>query len=312
MLLFFAAVNQAYSAQNIKIEIPEVIYASGNSFTLGQIAKISGGNSRTRRILSSLSVYAQGDTLTRNEVLRAIGDSDASDARIELYMPSSSRIEVPGYEGNFTDTDKNSRTRNNTRNNSRSLSSLIPVIKSLAAWNGEVEVSASSPVPDGRLIDPASIVPGTPAATLRFRDNSGKIRSLSVRLTWTQNVMFARRNIRKGDRINVQDLVPRPMKITRPGAYAENANQIAGFTANRNIKQGEAILLSNLTSSNMVRKGRRVKITARYGGVTATADGITLEDGRPGDWVKVRRTDDRNVTLRARIVNENLVEVKPD
>lgn len=312
MLLFFAAVNQAYSAQNIKIEIPEVIYASGNSFTLGQIAKISGGNSRTRRILSSLNVYAQGDTLTRNEVLRAIGDSDASDARIELYMPSSSRIEVPGYEGNFTDTDKNSRTRNNTRNNSRSLSSLIPVIKSLAAWNGEVEVSASSPVPDGRLIDPASIVPGTPAATLRFRDNSGKIRSLSVRLTWTQNVMFARRNIRKGDRINVQDLVPRPMKITRPGAYAENANQIAGFTANRNIKQGEAILLSNLTSSNMVRKGRRVKITARYGGVTATADGITLEDGRPGDWVKVRRTDDRNVTLRARIVNENLVEVKPD
>lgn len=312
MLLFFAAVNQAYSAQNIKIEIPEVIYASGNSFTLGQIAKISGGNSRTRRILSSLNVYAQGDTLTRNEVLRAIGDSDASDARIELYMPSSSRIEVPGYEGNFTDTDKNSRTRNNTRNNSRSLSSLIPVIKSLAAWNGEVEVSASSPVPDGRLIDPASIVPGTPAATLRFRDNSGKIRSLSVRLTWTQNVMFARRNIRKGDRINVQDLVPRPMKITRPGAYAENANQIAGFTANRNIKQGEAILLSNLTSSNMVRKGRRVKITARYGGVTATADGITLEDGRPGDWVKVRRTDDRHVTLRARIVNENLVEVKPD
>lgn len=312
MLLFFAAVNQAYSAQNIKIEIPEVIYASGNSFTLGQIAKISGGNSRTRRILSSLNVYAQGDTLTRNEVLRAIGDSDASDARIELYMPSSSRIEVPGYEGNFTDTDKNSRTRNNTRNNTRSLSSLIPVIKSLAAWNGEVEVSASSPVPDGRLIDPASIVPGTPAATLRFRDNSGKIRSLSVRLTWTQNVMFARRNIRKGDRINVQDLVPRPMKITRPGAYAENANQIAGFTANRNIKQGEAILLSNLTSSNIVRKGRRVKITARYGGVTATADGITLEDGRPGDWVKVRRTDDRNVTLRARIVNENLVEVKPD
>lgn len=312
MLLFFAAVNQAYSAQNIKIEIPEVIYASGNSFTLGQIAKISGGNSRTRRILSSLNVYAQGDTLTRNEILRAIGDSDASDARIELYMPSSSRIEVPGYEGNFTDTDTNSRTRNNTRNNTRSLSSLIPVIKSLAAWNGEVEVSASSPVPDGRLIDPASIVPGTPAATLRFRDNSGKIRSLSVRLTWTQNVMFARRNIRKGDRINVQDLVSRPMKITRPGAYAENANQIAGFTANRNIKQGEAILLSNLTSSNIVRKGRRVKITARYGGVTATADGITLEDGRPGDWVKVRRTDDRNVTLRARIVNENLVEVKPD
>jgi flagella basal body P-ring formation protein FlgA len=102
------------------------------------------------------------------------------------------------------------------------------------------------------------------------------------------------------------------MKITRPGAYAESANQIAGFTSNRNIKQGEAILLRNLTSSNVVKKGRRVKIIARYGAASATADGITLEDGRPGEWVKVRRADDRNVTLRARIVNENLVEVQVD
>ena len=302
MLLFF--VGTAYSAQNIRIEIPEVIYAYGDSFTLGQVAKISGGNSRTRKILSSLKVYADGNILTRKEVLRAISDSDASDARIELYMPSQSRIEAPGYEGNLTDSDSR------TQDNSRSVSSLIPAIKSLSAWNGDVEVSASSPVPEGRLIDPAGIVPGTPAVTLRFRDNSGKIRSLSVRLTWTQNVMFARRNIRKGDRINVQDLVSRPMKITRPGAYADDPAQIAGFTANRNIKQGEAVLLSNLTSSNVVKKGRRVKILARYGAASATADGITLEDGRPGEWVKVRRADDKRVTLRARIINENSVEVQ--
>lgn len=296
ILLFFVA--QAESAQNIKIEIPDVIYASGNSFALGQVAKITGGNAHTRRILTSLNVYADGNILTRREVLRAIGDSDASDARIELYMPEVSRIEAPDYEGNLTDSD------------SSSVSGLVPLIKSLAAWNGDVEVSASSPVPEGRLIDPASIVPGTPAATLRFRDNAGRIRSLSVRLTWTQNVMFARRNIRKGDRINVQDLVSRPMKITRPGAYAENANQITGFTANRNIKQGEAILLSNITSSNVVKKGRRVKINARYGAASATADGVTLEDGRPGEWIKVRRTDDKRVTLRARIINENSVEVQ--
>lgn len=298
--------NEAFCAQNIKIEIPQVIYAYGNSFTLGQIARISGGNSRTRGILSALNLHAQGNSLLRNEVLQAISNSDASDARIELHMPSESRIEAPGYEGNFTDINST------TQNNSRSASELIPLIKSLSAWNGELQVSASSPVPDGRLIDPASIIPGTSAVTLRFRDNSGNVRSLSVRLTWTQNVMFARRNIRKGDRINVQDLVSRPMKITRPGAYAENPNQIAGFTADRNIKQGEAILLSNVTSSNVVRKGRRVKIIARYGAVTATADGITLEDGRPGEWVKVRRADDRHITLRGRIVNENLVEVQAD
>lgn len=301
MLLLFITVNQAHSTQNIKINIPDVIYADGNLITLGHVAKITGGNTRTRRILSALNVYPDGNILLRSEVLRAISESDASDARIELYMPSQSRIEAPGYEGNLTDTG-----------NIRSASTLAPVIKSLAAWNGDVEVSASSPVPEGKLIDPAGIVPGSPAATLRFRDNNGKIRSLSVRLNWTQNVMFARRNIRKGDRINAQDLISRPMKITRPGAYAENANQIAGFTANRNIKQGEAVLLSNLTSSNVIKKGRRVKIIARYGAASATADGVTLEDGRPGEWIKVKRTDDKRVTLRAKIINENSVEVQVD
>lgn len=303
MLLFFVGANTAYSAQNITINIPDVIYAHGNSFTLGHVAKITGGNTRTRRILADLRVYPDGNILSRKEILRAISASDASDARIELYMPEYSRIETPGYEGNLTDIEQNS---------SRNVSSLIPVIKSLSDWNGEIEISASSPVPDGKLIDPASIIPGSPAATLRFRDNNGRIKSLSVRLTWTQNVMFARRNIRRGDKINPQDLISRPMKITRPGAYAENANQIAGFTVNRNIKQGEAVLLANLTSSNVIKKGRRVKIIARYGAASATADGITLEDGRPGEWVKVRRTDDKRVILRAKIINENSVEVQVD
>ena len=301
MLLFF--VVPVYAAQNIKIEVPEIIYSSQESFTLGDIARITGGVIQTRRILSRLQVYADGDRLSRDEVLRAINDSDASDARIELYMPKFSRIEAPAYEGNFTETEPISQ------NNSRSVNDLIPVIKSLSAWDGNIEISASSPVPDGRLIDPASIIPGSSAATLRFRDENGRVRSLNVRLTWLQRVMIASHNIKRGDKISPSDLIAREMKITRPGAYASSPNEIAGFTANKNIKQGEAILLSNLTSSNVVKKGRPVKIIARFGAASASTDGILLEDGRPGDWVKVRRTDDRRVTLRAKIINENTVEV---
>ena len=302
MLLIF--ISPAYSAQNIKIEIPEIIYSDQDNFTLGQIAKISGGLIQTRRILAKVEVYADGDRLSRNEVLRAINDSDASDARIELYMPQYSRIEAPGYEGNFTETGPISQ------NNSRTVNDLIPVIKSLSAWDGNIEVSASSPVPDGKLIDPASIVPGSGSATLRFRDDNGRVRSLNVRLTWLQKVVIASHNIKKGDRISPNDLITREMKISRPGVYASSPNEITGFTADRNIKQGEPIILSNLTSSNVVKKGRPVKIVARYGAASASADGILLEDGRPGDWVKVRRVDDKRITLRARIINENLVEVR--
>lgn len=302
-MLLLCCIVSADAAQNIKIEIPEVIYAQGESFTLGQVARITGGQLRTRNVLSGVQVFADRGRLSRNEVLRAIQDSEASDARVELHMPQYSRIEAPGYEGNFTESSTETI---------RTASSLVPVIKSLASWNGDVEVNASAPVPEGRLIDPASIVPGSSAATLRFQDSSGRIKALNVRLTWTQNVMIASRSIKKGDKITAGNLISRPMKITRPGMYASTPGEIAGFTANKNIKQGEPVLLRDLTSSNVVKRGRQVKIVARLGGVRVTADGILLEDGRPGEWVKVRRADDKRVTLRARIIDENTVEVHVD
>ena len=302
-MLLFCYTGLAESAQNIKIEIPAVIYAQGDSFTLGQIARITGGKLRTRNTLSEVQVFADRNTLSRNEVLRAIQDSEASDARIELYMPSRSRIEAPAYEGNFTETESESSQL-------RTPSSLAPIIKSLASWEGSVEVSANSPIPDGRLVDPSSIVPGTSGLTLRFQDSTGRIRPVNVRLVWTQNAVIASRNIRKGDRITAGNVTTRPVKITRPGMYASSLPEIAGFTANRNIKQGELVLLRDVTSSRVVKRGRQVKIVARLGGVRVTADGVLLEDGQPGDWVKVRRADDRRVTLRARIINENTVEVQ--
>ncbi|MBQ4468833.1 MAG: hypothetical protein II917_01650, partial [Synergistaceae bacterium] len=184
MLLFFCVLffaGESESAQTIKITVPEKIYNAASSFTLGSIAKITGGNNATRRILSGVMLYPDGNILSRSEVLRAISDSDASDARIELYMPQSVIIDSPGYEGNFTESSPV-----NDSSLSRSAESLAPTIKNLAAWDGDVEVTAKSPVPEGKLIDPASIIPGTQAVTLRFRDNNGRVKSLAVRLAWSQ------------------------------------------------------------------------------------------------------------------------------
>lgn len=238
LLLIFGT---SYAAQNIKIEIPEIIYSTDYIFTLGKIAKISGGNHQTRRTLSNLTIYAEDNKISRDEVLRAINESEASDARIELYMPLYTKIEEPGYEGNFTETSQNRQ--------SKPLQNII-------------------------------------------------------------NVIFASKNIKKGDKIRASDLIIRPMKVTRPGIYALKPEEVTGFTAKKNIKQGEPILLINITDSNIVNRGRKVKIIARIGSARATVDGILMEDGRPGEWVKVRRADDKRITLRARIINENLVEVQ--
>ena len=297
LLLFFALA----AAQSLILEIPSTIYADRGSVRLGKIAKISGGDKRTRDALAALQVWTDGKTLSRKEVLRAIDDSSLSDIRLEIRMPLESRVEVPGYEGNFTDSEP-----------ARSLQDLVPVLKELAGWNGGLEISASNPVPEGRLVDPSSLVPGTSGVTLRFMDSSGRVRPLNVKLTWLQNVVIASRNIKRGDRITRENVFTRPMKINKPGRFASSPAEIIGFTSDRNIKQGEPVELSALTSSTTLKRGRPVKVIARYNGASASTDGILMEDGKPGDYVKVRRADDRRTILRGRIINENTVEVRPD
>ena len=95
-----------------------------------------------------------------------------------------------------------------------------------------------------------------------------------MRLAWSQNVMVASHNIRKGDRISPRDLFARRMNITRPGQYASSPDEISGFVSERNIKQGEPILLNALTSSSLVKKGRRVKILARIGAASVCVKSI--------------------------------------
>ena len=308
-VMFMSSCVPAFSAQSIILEIPGVIYTNKGTIRLGEIARITGGNKKTRGMIANIEVWNDGETLERREVMRAIDESDVSDVRLEIRMPLSSRVESPGYEGNFTDI---SERPNDSRNDSRSVNDLVPEILAMSGWKGGLEISANSPVPEGRIIDPSAIIPGTSGITLRLQDTYGRVRPLNVRLTWTQNALIAARNIKKGDKITARSVFTRPVKINRPGIYPANISEINGFTSNRNIKQGEPIEFSHVTSSNVIKRGRQVRVIARYNGASASTDGILLEDGRPGEWVKVRKADDKRVTLRARIIDENTAEVNAE
>ena len=313
----------AAPARKVRVEIPAVIYAADAALRLGDAARIEGPR-QAREVLAALILSTEDGYLTRDEVLDAIGASGLDDLRVEVYMPARVRVELPGPEGNETDPERANPAganpgganpggpspRPSASPVSRPDVSLSSMVKSLAAWDGEVEVSTSGTVPPGRLVDPASIVPGTPAATLRFRGDDGRLRSLAVRLAWSQNVLVAARTIQRNVPITPTDLMVRSMKIGRPGVYAVDAAQVVGHLSRKVLKQGEPIPLELLSGPTMLKKGRKVRILARYGGLTAAAEGVLLEDGKPGDLVKVRRSDNKKVVLSAYIVNENTVEVR--
>ena len=291
----------ALSAERpVRIDIPPSVQADGSAFTLGDIARLSGPD-RVRDVLSTLIMSVEeGGVVTREQVIRAVEASGLEGVRLEVRMPDRVRVEAAGSDG-APGAENGGRFSPDE--------SLASVIKSLAAWDGDVEVSHAGPVPEGRLVSPASLVPGSAAATLRFRDGAGRERSLAVRLAWTQNVLVMARSVPRGQPLVAEDFVMRPMRIAKPGVYAVQLSQAVGRTSRRPLLQGKPVPLEFLSEPPAVERGKTVRIVVRRGGLVATVKGVLLDDGAAGAVVRVRRVDDKKVVLRARVLDSETVEV---
>ena len=291
----------ALSAERpVRIDIPPSVQADGSAFTLGDIARLSGPD-RVRDVLSTLILSVEeGGVVTREQVIRAVEASGLEGVRLEVRMPDRVRVEAAGSDG-APGAENGGRFSPDE--------SLASVIKSLAAWDGDVEVSHAGPVPEGRLVSPASLVPGSAAATLRFRDGAGRERSLAVRLAWTQNVLVMARSVPRGQPLVAEDFVMRPMRIAKPGVYAVQLSQAVGRTSRRPLPQGKPVPLEFLSEPPAVERGKTVRIVVRRGGLVATVKGVLLDDGAAGAVVRVRRVDDKKVVLRARVLDSETVEV---
>lgn len=299
-----AALLPAFGASGaerpVRIDIPPSVQADGTAFALGDIARISGPD-RVRDALSPLILSVEeGGVVTREQVIRAVEASGLEGVRLEVRMPDRVRVEA-------ADTDGTPRVGDGGRFSPDE--SLKSVIKSLAAWDGDVEVSHAGPVPEGRLVSPASLVPGAAAATLRFRDGAGRERSLAVRLVWTRDVLVMVRSVPRGQPLVAEDFVTRPMRIAKPGVYAAQLSQAVGRTSRKPLPQGKPVPLEFLSELPTAEKGKTVRIVVRRGGLVATAKGVLLDDGAVGAVVRVRRVDDKKVVIRARVLDSETVEV---
>lgn len=302
LLCIFTPASAAFgasAARTVRIEVPPVIYVPDGAFTLGEAADIDAPDN-IKQQLTRLIMTAKDGVLSRQNVIDAVSSSGVGGVRLELKMQPTVRVErlKGGEAGAVSDP--------------ASVVSLSSMVKSLAAWDGDVEVTSVGEVPHGRLVGPASIVPGTVAASLKFRGDDGRERSLAVRMVWTQDAAVAARNIKKNTRISREDIVMRRVKVNKPGAYASKASDVIGRTSRRDISQGTVVPAELLSVPSLVKKGAKVRIVARYGGLTASADGVTLEDGMIGESVRVRRADNKKSVVSAYLVNEKTAEVRAD
>ena len=275
----------------------------GEACALSDIATLEGRRDLTERI-GSLLLSAQNGVITREHVISALKTSGLEDVRVELKMPLAVKAVKIGETGEAEETGEGETAAQPSEPSDLFLAEWI---KSLSSWEGDVEVQHRGPIPEGRLVSPASIVPGTSAATLRFRNSSGKERSLPVRLIWSQPALILTRSAKKGEILKESDLTLRSIRVNK-ALYASKMSQVVGRSLKRNLSQGEPILLDSVTDVPMIERGKSVTIVVRNAGLTVRAKGEALESGALGYAIKVRNVASKTV-ITAVVVASDTVEV---
>jgi flagella basal body P-ring formation protein FlgA len=300
--LLALSVSSGEAAQTLRVSIPGVVWMEAEACALSDIATLEGRRDLTERA-GVLLLSAKDGVITREQVIDALKVSGLEDVRVELKMPSVVRVQLASQESLPLQDDPTARA------GARKKEDLAEWFKSLSSWEGDVEVHYKGSIPEGRLVSPTSIVPGTSAATLRFRDAAGKERSLSARLVWSQPALMLTRSVKKGDVLKESDFVLRPIRVSRAGVYASKVSQAVGRSLKKNLSQGEAIVLNLLVEVPIIERGKSVTILVQSAGITVKAKGEALESGTLGNTIKVRNLASKTV-LTAVIVTNDTVEVK--
>ncbi len=131
------------------------------------------------------------------------------------------------------------------------------------------------------------------------------------------NVILVVKGIQRGQIITAPDLFVDRQDVTGLASYSSSSEEIVGRRAKRSIGPLQLIRTTDVesesassTSSTVIVKRRdRLKVTAKVGVLAVTVTGEALQDGRIGEVISVKNVDS-NSTLRGRVVSATEVEVQ--
>ncbi|GKS59192.1 flagella basal body P-ring formation protein FlgA [Nitrospira sp.] len=191
----------------------------------------------------------------------------------------------------------------------------------LAGRVSEVEVDVLDPteptiLPEGRLN--LEVIPG---ASL---DQSGRRRvhvvpsvngrpaeglDVVIDVNLFAEAVVPMRLLKPEEVIQPEDLATSRIRISRvPHQYVTEAGEAVGKSPGRILYPQQPIRIVSLVKPYAVRKGDRVAIEARRGGLSIRAVGTTKGAGQVGSFVTVTNADSGK-DIRAKVIGPGLVEV---
>ena len=90
--------------------------------------------------------------------------------------------------------------------------------------------------------------------------------------------------------------------------FFDDPNAILGLQAKRTVRPGQVIYASSISKPVLVKRGNKVLIVAKSPTIEITCPGVAVENGRLGDFVRVKNVQTKRVII-ARVRDSHTVYV---
>jgi len=289
------------SAGEVGVVLRPVVSVAAERATLGDVAELTGDEALIA-VLRDLTVVELPDLRTRrlepDEIRRAVGLGLGTTLRVsgvtevsrrgqvipeeQLIRAASAAISVAGDEVTIT-----------TLRSSGSVT--------LPAGGAEVAIVAE-PLDQTQSGD----IP------FRVRILRGEVevgRALvTLRVIRQRTMTVAARAIRKGERLSPGDLRSERVSVGRGSAAVVAQTDLVGREARTDLAEGTPLTTAVVVSPAAVRAGQQVVLVVNSERFYLTAAGESLNDGRIGEVISVRRAADGR-TVRGTVIAEGQVRL---
>jgi flagella basal body P-ring formation protein FlgA len=120
-------------------------------------------------------------------------------------------------------------------------------------------------------------------------------------------VVHAARVIERGQTISGEQLQLQEVNIGKtPRGFYSSLDEVIGQGAKRRVRAGQLIAPNLLAAPLLIRRGQQVTIIASQDGISASATGEALANGREGEVIRVRNLGSQKV-IEAQVVEEGVV-----
>jgi len=170
--------------------------------------------------------------------------------------------------------------------------------------------------PAGQLICEVDLPKGisytglTPVTVSIYVDGSFYRRVvLYYRVRVYETVLVAARDLPIDKTIESADVLTKEVEVDLPAtSYLKESKEIDGRVPARFIKAGTPVLADFLQNPIVLESGAAVTIVTQVNGVEVKTDGIAMQRGRVGKWIRVRNARSGKI-LGGRVIDAHTVEV---